>query len=286
MLYMIISYFIIIIIIIKYMTIDIRNIKAYVINLDKNIEKYDNIKKRFFNLGINPERFKAIYAKELDNEYIKKVTHPFVQNTIENGRYIDSDIGTLGAVGCSLSHIKLWEMLLNSNEDMFLILEDDASINSYYINDINEYLNKIYSIDKNWDYIFLGYLKPTIKSVDIKVSNDIYKVNEITFQTHAYIINKSGAQKLLKNSFPIIHQIDSYISLMSMYRNLNAYRGKKYIIQKNEKGTDIQTDNSIKIYINRLSNNSIKIILLIFILLLLNLFFLFVYNFTYKKFKY
>ena len=67
--------------------------------------------------------------------------------------------------------------------------------------------------------------------------------------------------------------------------NLNAYRGKKYIIQKNEKGTDIQTDNSIKIYINRLSNNSIKIILLIFILLLF-LFFLFVYNFTYKKFKY
>ena len=176
-------------------------------------------------------------------------------------------------------------MLLQSDQDMYFILEDDASINSYYINDINEYLNKINSIDKNWDYIFLGYLKPTIKSVDIKVSNDIYKVNEITFQTHAYIINKSGAQKLLKNSFPIIHQIDSYISLMSMYRNLNAYRGKKYIIQKNEKGTDIQTDNSIKIYINRLSNNSIKIILLIFILLLF-LFFLFVYNFTYKKFKY
>jgi len=260
--------------------IDIRNIKSYVINLDKNIEKYDNIKKRFFNLGINPERFKAIYAKELDNEYIKKVTHPYVQNTIENGRYIDSDIGTLGAVGCSLSHIKLWEILLNSNEDMFLILEDDAIPNtSYSVNSINKYLNKINKIDSNWDYIFLGYTKPLLISNDIKVHSDIYKINQITFFTHAYIINRSGAQKLLKNAFPIIHQIDSYISLMSMYRNLNSYRGNKYIIQKNDKGTDIQTDYSIRIYINKFSDNSLKIFLFIFSIMLIY----FIYHFLIKK---
>lgn len=247
--------------------IDIRNIKSYVINIDKNIEKYDEINNRFSKLGIKPERFSGIYAKDLDKDYINNITYPYVQYTMEKGRSIDSDIGSLGAIGCSLSHITLWNMLLNSKEDMFLILEDDAFPYTS-INIINNYLNDVNRIDSDWDYIFLGFLKPNIiYSADIEVSNRIYKINEITFQTHAYIINKKGASKLLKNAFPIIHQIDSYISFMAMYRSLNAYRSSNYVVQKNMKGTDIQTDYSIKVHINKFNNYTITFFLILFILL-------------------
>lgn len=267
------------------MTLNIRNIKSYVINLDKNIEKYDNIKNNFLKYDIYPSRFKAIYAKELDKKYINKITYPSVQYTIENGRNTDSGIGSIGAIGCSLSHIELWKMLVESNEDMFFILEDDAYPNfEYLVDDINNYINKVNSLKSDWDIIYIGWHKIYGYSNNDKViytnpNETIYEIKSFVYFTHAYIINKKGALKLLEKVFPIVDQIDSYISFMCMYRNVNAYRGNKYIIQKNTTGTDIQTDYSIKKFINRHSNNviiisiiSIIILLLILILIIIRLY--------------
>jgi glycosyl transferase family 25 len=251
---------------------DIRHIKTYAINLDKNIKKFDELNKRFNKLGIYPERFKAIYAKELDKDYIDKITHPYTQYTIQCGRNIDSDIANEGAIGCYLSHIKLWKKLLDSDQDYFLILEDDACpvYEENIINDINIYLNTVIDADKNWDIIYLGYNKNFINK-DIKI-NGIYSIKSIIFTTHAYIISKKGALKLLKNALPIIHQIDSYMSFMYMNRDVKAYRDiKSYITQKNIE-SNIQTDNGglffdppTKVMLNRLDNKFLSKLFLLLI---------------------
>jgi glycosyl transferase family 25 len=253
------------------MSLDIRNIKTYVINLDKNMNKYKNIQNIFLPLGIYPERFSAIYGKDLNKNYINNITSPYVQYSIEKGRSLDCEIGTLGAIGCSLSHIKLWQMLINSDQDIFFILEDDAFLSSdYSINDINYYINNVNSLNIDWDIIYIGWYKiDPLKNQDILTSNNIYKVKSLLYCAHSYIINKKGALKLLQNAFPIIHQIDSYMSFMYMYRNVNAYRNKiSYINQKNINGTDIQSDFSIKIHINRLSNKDILYIIYFFIFII------------------
>lgn len=269
------------------MILDIREIKTYVINLDKNIDKYNHIKHNFSKYDIYPDRFKAIYAKDLDNEYINKITDPSVQHTIDKGRSLDSNIPSLGAIGCSLSHIELWNMLLKSNDNIFFILEDDAYpvYNKCLVSNINNYINTVNLTQPDWDIIYLGWFKfynwnNDDKLIYINKTNNesIYKINSFVYTTHSYIINKKGALKLLKNAFPIIHQIDSYISFMCMYRDLNAYRSNIiYITQKNINGTDIQTDYSIKKIINRLNNNTMFIIIIsitIIILLLIVIIFI------------
>lgn len=270
---------------------DIRDIKTYAINLDKNIKKFDELNKSFNKLGIYPERFKAIYGKDLDKDYIDRITHPYVQYTIENGRSIDADVANEGSIGCSLSHIKLWEKLLYSDQDYFLILEDDAFPNyeENLINDINSYLNKVTETDKKWDIIYLGYSKSFINK-DNKI-NDIYAIKSIIFTTHAYIISKKGAAKLLEKAFPIIHQIDSYMSFMYMNRNIKAYRDiKPYITQKNLEKSLIQTDNRglffsppTKVMLNRLDNKSISIIFTFFLIFM---FMSFISLYMLKKYKY
>ena len=104
--------------------IHLDKIKSYIINLEKYKYKYTKCLKRLSKLNIKPERFDAIYINDENDPVIKNITYPSVQYIIKNGRYSHNNIGTKGAIGCYLSHVTLWKMLLESDEEMFLIFED------------------------------------------------------------------------------------------------------------------------------------------------------------------
>jgi len=258
--------------------IDLARVKSYVINLKKNIEKYNRALQNMSKISVRPQRFDAIYTKDVPKTEIDRLTYPSVQYTIDNGRYSDNNIGSLGGIGCFLSHAKLWEMLLNSQEEMFFILEDDAVPNFEISDKIGVFLNKVVEYDPEWDVIYFGWSKPSPGNLsDVLVGEEIYKINSITFQTHAYLISRKGAKKLLERAFPIVDQVDSYMSFMAMHRGLNAYRGDNYIVQNNPEGTDIQTEWSVKVTINRYHESTLKLILCIisisfFLLLLLSVY--------------
>ena len=253
---------------------NISEIKSYIINLEKDKDKYNDSINNLNRINIKPERFDAIYINESNNDYIKNITYPSVQYNIKHGRNNHNNIGTNGAIGCYLSHIKLWKMLLQSNEDMFLIFEDDVNVNSSK-DDINNFLNNMNNYD--WDFIFLGYMKP-FSNNDTRVTTNVYKINSINFGTHSYIINKKGATKLLKYAIPIVDQIDSYISYMASTRNLNAYRPDINYFVQNIIGTSIQTDLSIKPYITDMSNIVILTILLTIFIVILVLTYIIIVN--------
>jgi glycosyl transferase family 25 len=52
-----------------------------------------------------------------------------------------------GAMGCALSHIKLWEYLLTTKLPYMIIFEDDVKFNKNTLSNLNEFLN-----DVNQDY--------------------------------------------------------------------------------------------------------------------------------------
>ena len=254
----------------------IKNIKSYVINLEKYKNKYDLSIKRLSKLNLNIDRFNAISITDLNNKKVQKLVYPSVEYTIKYGRFSHNNIGSYGAIGCYLSHISLWKQLLKSNDEMYLIFEDDVNINntiSEFDNKLNEYLTHVYKED--WDIIFLGYIFLNNK-IEFTYFN---QVNDIIFGLQAYIINKKGAQKLLKSALPIVDQLDSYISYMAMMRNLNAYVPKyNFFIQDNISKTTIQTDYSIKPFINSFKDSSICLIVIIVNIVI----FIFIYIFINK----
>jgi len=151
---------------------DITKIKSYIINLEKHKEKYNRALKNLSKIDIYPERFNAIYIADSNTPYIKSITDASVQYNIIHGRKKHQDIATNGAIGCALSHITLWEMLLKSNEDMFLILEDDVHVNSSK-EDINKFLTLVDKYD--WDFIYLGYHKKIKNNdYDIMVTDNLF----------------------------------------------------------------------------------------------------------------
>jgi GR25 family glycosyltransferase involved in LPS biosynthesis len=97
-----------------------------------------------------------------------------------------------------------------------LVIEDDA------LKIIPNFENIIFDLYKNlpedWDVFLIGF--STFNETCKKVSEDIYKVKDFIL-AHCYLINKSGAKKLI-DSLPINAPLDTFMSSVSNY--VNIYR--------------------------------------------------------------
>lgn len=253
---------------------NIFNIPSFVINLDTCPEKWQTSSSLLKSIGLSPQRFPAVYGKSIDPSYLQSITHPSVDYSIKRGRSTDEQIQGLGAIGCYLSHLKLWEMLVESKNEMFFIFEDD--LNPKKKIDLYELESYVAEIDRkypDWDIIYLGFYKPLpYGSEDVKRSKNVFQVNEITFTTHAYLIHRRGAQKLLKYAFPIVHQVDSYMSFMASRGDLKSFRSSKPFFYQNTifSPSSVQEGSlkSIKTILTRFRNETILYFITILFLMI------------------
>jgi GR25 family glycosyltransferase involved in LPS biosynthesis/cephalosporin hydroxylase len=170
---------------------DLKNGRTFVINIDKRkdrLESFDKI------APINYEIFSAVNGENLKpNQQLQRI--------FENNNYNMRS----GMVGCAMSHIKLCIDLLESNVNMFCILEDDSKFGPSF----EEHLNHLIDIaPKNWDLIYLGHhVYPPFKTndtykKDIIPTLDIMTVSESLQRsmggTFGYLITKEGARKFLE----------------------------------------------------------------------------------------
>ena len=138
---------------------------------------------------------------------------------------------TQGAIGCFLSHIKVWEDLLASNKSHALIFEDDARPPPNF----HKIANKIMArIPQDWDIVLFGK-----HCYDCDDEGEYLKVKRFIL-LHCYMINKKCVLKIFneRNLFPISQQLDAYLSEISGF--LNIYSPKSNIVTQSNSRTDIQ----------------------------------------------
>ena len=188
--------------------------KIYYINLDRRQDRKKHVEKQIkpnFNKYI---RFSAIDGKNINiNNIATKIISIKGKKDIESNNKIFGITLTKGAIGCALSHMKIWEEISKKDYNQVLILEDDIEIK----NNIKNYHKIFKQIPNNWDIIYLGsgqYKKTK------KINKNVFKLDH-AFQTIGYVINSKSAQKLLKHVFPLDQQIDS--SIFKNFKNINAY---------------------------------------------------------------
>lgn len=162
-------------------------------------------------------------------------------------RSCNSQIASMGAIGCYLSHVNIWQQLMNDSEhEMYVVFEDDCDRPNVSVEVINQQVNDTIKQFPDWDIIYLGDLPLlSIFYPQQKVgNNEIFKVTSMIYGTHAYLINKKGASKLLSKAFPIVFQVDSYMSYQYLNGSLNAYKPYKQnlISQGITTKSSIQTD--------------------------------------------
>lgn len=188
-----------------------------------NIDYLNDIPIFIINLKNRPERkeqmINELYKHNLTGTFIEAYNgkHINVQKLKNNG--IINDDPTFrqlraGEIGCYLSHLKCWELLLKSNYPYGLVLEDDC----IFIDDFRKEFNDIFNHIKNmhWDIINLGRrCKPDWFNKDCNDGTIIYKYAfypaTVGYGLHAYIIKVDTIKKLLNIIYPITKPLDVII---------------------------------------------------------------------------
>jgi GR25 family glycosyltransferase involved in LPS biosynthesis len=216
----------------------LKKLPVYVVNMDKRMDRWDyvyaHLKQHGFN---NIKRLPAVDGRMIDSNQLKVLLGKGLFEKLGKYRATDETVGSLGAVGCYMSHYKVWSKILESGKPALVVEDDmvlDADIDSFYIVDDCSKLEE-------YDTVLLGYLALRTKTKRPQ-SDGLYPYKGMFWGTHFYYITPRGAEKLLSRGLPIKHQVDAYISFQSKKDVVKlGYHYPNLSVQDNRFGTDIQT---------------------------------------------
>jgi GR25 family glycosyltransferase involved in LPS biosynthesis len=140
---------------------------GYYINLDRRIDRKDNIEKQFNTYNIHGvERHSA--------------------NTETNSTPLN----------CKISHYELYRKFLSSDSDSLLVLEDDCLFLPYIFNETKEIYNNL--IDTEFDIFWLGCKNRRTPRL---YKNKLYQVQSVS-HAQSYIIKRKFCKHIIDN-YPV-----------------------------------------------------------------------------------
>ena len=224
----------------------------YVVTIKRNLDRQVRMTKLLSRHNLQFSFIDGIDGEQLNKEKLKHVYDAKKSRL----RY---DL-TKSEVACSLSHIKALKTFLKDHKkDYALILEDDIEISNFDTlkNAINYMPPK-----EAWDLLYLGYQEMNmsmplmifikwqfiypvliflrIKSYDLKKIKRIFgrPYNNYWFRagshntSHAYIVSRDGAKKILDYNTPVTLQADVVLMHLITDGKLNAFALKKPLFKQ------------------------------------------------------
>ena len=228
-----------------------KQLKAYVISLEQPELLFNNLEKQNFN----PILVKAVDANKLTNKLKSKYANKFF-----------ATFGTNKTIAIAMSHIKAWKKIVDSGDPYGIVLEDDVILTDDFYDKVMTHLRKL---PKGYDIFYLGCfgcqnnLNPLnillhtlgLGNFNFKKINEYVNRPSVALATHAYIVSRSGAKKLIKElEGKIYFHIDFCLQLLAIDNKIKVYSPSNRIVY--QKSTDkINTENSHPLLLNKMLSN-------------------------------
>ena len=197
--------------------------KVFVINRKKDIERREYIIEHFAEVGINDyEFFEAVEGVNVSKDFILSCNDWF-SKSLRLGANISA-----GEIGCALSHLSIYNKMLEDKIKAAIIFEDDVTINDNNLLEITKNITN--SLDsQSPNILHFGKYKSGVKILD-----DLIKLNSVA-GTYSYYINNVAAENIL-NFFEktIFVPIDRF-KFMIAKNVVNVFSYKKELCFPNEK---------------------------------------------------
>lgn len=193
-------------------------IPVFIISLTRSADRRAMVERQMSHLGIDFEFFDAVDGKSLPSDRLAKVDFNLARETCGH------DL-SLGEVGCAMSHINIYEVMVERNIPRCVILEDDIYVHMHFKAIVNEVINKNSS-----DIVFLHHGKAKHLPIYSSLPEGYRLAKYLTpsknsqrgiISTGGYILTLAGAHKLLKMAYPIRMPAD-YLTGRLQWNKLSA----------------------------------------------------------------
>jgi hypothetical protein len=216
-------------------------IHLYVINLDRDVDRWDSVLKESALSFFEVRRVNAIDARDLPSQ----------------------DFVAPGVHAAWLSHMKAMNIFLESDSDFAIIAEDDFHIKKP--SDLLSYIRTLSNLD--WDMVQFGFLKPgidtRIKLLIARIDNTFFNylgilsrvpgftnrkfssrmrvrqslatprdfiIDDCQPGAHFYLVTRSFCQSISKLNNPQFLSIDDFYTALSRMRTFRMLRVRKNLV--------------------------------------------------------
>lgn len=220
----------------------IESIPSFCITLERRKDRWRRFQDQSGINGLDLKRFTGVDGKTIDIRKDDRVALCTKRNILANIRRSHEELDSVGGVGCALSHIAVWQWMVDNNQEVCLIFEDDAVVPTDFIEKANECINEsiILKDPKKWDMWLLGGNWDNLTKINGEAKT--VRVGEFVL-FHAYVMTLHGAKRLLKDVYPIHSHIDLWVSIYSYVYDFRTVGCTNLILKQNQKvKTDIQSE--------------------------------------------
>ena len=226
-------------------TID--SIPAFCITLERRQDRWRRFQDQSGIEQLNIKRFIGVDGKTIDIKSDPRITTLTKRNILANKRRSHEEIDSAGAIGCSLSHIAIWQWMVDNNQEIVLVFEDDAVVPDDFLERANNCIEKsnILKDSKKWDMWLLGGIWEGFTK--IPGETEMARLDAFIL-SHGYVITNRCAKKFLKDAYPIHSHIDMWMSTYAYLENLRLVCCPSLNLQQSQRvTTDIQKEDGCKI---------------------------------------
>jgi len=221
--------------------------KIFVINLDRQKGRWKLIQEELTKIKIQnknnllsfTERFSAIDSEnqsmqtskitssyKLEDQYFVD-PNPELLNIIRE-KEINIDL-TKQEIAVALSHLSIWDKIIDKNIHSGLILEDDIYFENKFSSKLNSLWKEIVESKIEFDIIYLSFKKVDYNPDITQISNNLSIPIRGIWWFSGYILSNKGAKKL-REKLPITGPVDLWIN--HKFNELEVYTCNDSIISQ------------------------------------------------------
>ena len=223
----------------------IESIPAVCITLERRPDRWKRFQDQPGIQRLRLQRFVGVDGKTLDLKSDTRVTTLTKRNIMAKSRRAHEELDSIGGVGCALSHIAVWQSMVDNNYPICIVFEDDAVVPPTFIETANKIIKgSLLENPKQWDMWLLGGKWDDMSHIP---KSDLIRIEAFVL-FHAYVLTLDMAKKLLQDVFPIHAHIDTWVSIESYLNQLRVIGSTDMRLQQYVRAkTDIQSEDGCAI---------------------------------------
>lgn len=187
---------------------------VFVINLKRRVDRMNNFSAQYSKCDLSKikeyTRIEGVDGRQLDVErYLSPGALDELYASETRGFRVKHNQLTRGAVGCYLSHLRVYKAITDLDQEYAIVFEDDVKLDHAHL--YKRIRVAIARLPNDWDILLLGCWCHKCTPAPT------YKRAHHFFLLHAYIIRRSAAFTILRHveQTQIRQQIDSELSVLA-----------------------------------------------------------------------